>query len=308
MAKAYQERLIALVKDTISLLCKNGLEYNQEFCVEGLLGVTLDKDEVFLIPIKELVADKGVGTTSVADEASLDTHSHDEGRMSPKRERKKKRRHAEATVTRDESDYQYEAGSSSLQFETGPSEWESESKSRVTDQTDQETEHNDTDNQPSSKRQREERRAQLSNVKAEDIVVIKEEVDEEDFADAFQDGSLDDSTFNPTNPGDTSMAFFPPPGTSQSSMNFSIDQLTGGQGLSGANVQGLPAGAEGDASWLQQSPGDMQGQEGDWQGQKHQVCIKLRGFLTVLASLDLELVSKMHRIINYCKVVKYLGH
>ena len=269
MAKAYQERLIALVKDTISLLCKNGLEYNQEFSVEGLLGVTLDKDEVFLIPIKELVADKGVSTTNdVALDASQDV---DDGRKSPKR--KKKRRHAEATVAQDESGYQYDAESPRLQYEVGVSEWENETKSRTTDPADQADKHIDADNQPSSKRQREERRVDMSNVKAEDIVVIKEEVDEEDFADAFQDGSLDDSTFNQTNPGDTSMAFFPPPGTSQSSMNFSIDQLTGGQGLSGANVQGLPAGAEGDASWLQQSPGDMQGQEGDWQGQKHQVCM-----------------------------------
>ena len=278
MSKAYQERLIALVKDTISLLCKNGLEYNQEFCVEGLLGVTLDKDEVFLIPIKELVADKGVSTTDATDEAAFDSPRdgqwEDDGRRSPKRERKKKRRHAEATVTRDEATSQYEEGSSSVQFETEPSEWGAESKARVTDQADQEKDQNETDDQPSFKRQRqrEERRANLSNVKAEDIVVIKEEVDDEEFADAFQDGSLD-STMNQTNPGDTSMAFFPPPGTSQSSMNFSIDQLTGGQGLSGATLQGLPAGAEGDASWLQQSPGDMQGQPGDWQGQKHQVCI-----------------------------------
>ena len=265
MAKVYQERLIALVKDTISLLCKNGLEYNQEFCVEGLLGVTLDKDEVFLIPIKELVADKGVSTT---DDVALDTSQDvDDGRKSPKR--KKKRRHAEATVAQDD----YNTGAVSSDYETKePSECYKLSSARISNE---DTEQNDVDDEPSTKRQRqrEERRSQLSNVKAEDIVVIKEEVDEEDFADAFQDGSLDDSTFNQTNPGDTSMAFFPPPGTSQSSMNFSIDQLTGGQGLSGANVQGLPAGAEGDASWLQQSPGDMQGQEGDWQGQKHQVCI-----------------------------------
>ena len=284
MAKAYQERLIALVKDTISLLCKNGLEYNQEFCVEGLLGVTLDKDEVFLIPIKELVADKGVSTTDdVALDASQDV---DDGRKSPKR--KKKRRHAERTVTQDESGYQYGSESPTLHFETDTSEWGTESKAggqNLTDQADEENNRSDTDEQPSSKRQRqrEERRANFSNVKAEDIVVIKEEVDEEDFADAFQDGSLDDSTFNQTNPGDTSMAFFPPPGTSQSSMNFSIDQLTGGQGLSGANVQGLPAGAEGDASWLQQSPGDMQGQEGDWQGQKHQVCSQNQDILFSLS-------------------------
>jgi hypothetical protein len=226
--------------------------------VEGLLGVTLDKDEVFLIPIKELVADKGVVTTDVA---LLDTSQDvDEGR-SPKRERKKKRRHAEATLTKDESGIQHDD-------EQEPSRWH---KDRGTDQ---ENEQYNVNNQPSTKRHREERRLDLSNVKAEDIVVIKEEGDDEEFADAFQDDSLDSSSVNRTDQGDTSMAFFPPPGTSQSAMNFSIDQLAGEPGLSGA-LEGMPPGTEEDATWLQQSQGDMQGQQGDWQGQKHQVCIAM---------------------------------
>lgn len=53
--KADQQQVKALLTETITLLCKNGLHFKSEFCVEGLIGVTLDQDEVFLINIKETV-------------------------------------------------------------------------------------------------------------------------------------------------------------------------------------------------------------------------------------------------------------
>ncbi|KAK2163479.1 hypothetical protein LSH36_79g11012 [Paralvinella palmiformis] len=262
MSKAYQERLIALIKDTVTLLCKNGLEYSQEFCVEGLLGVTLDKDEVFLIPIKELVNDKGVGTT---DDDALYTSQTDvdisgEG-MSPKRERKKKRRHAESSATH---------GDSKGNYDNGTGDWDSNVKDRSLDQED----INNTDDRPASKRLHEDSKTELSKVKAEDIVVIKEEVDDEEFVSAFQDSSMDSSSVNRTEQGDSGMAYYPQPGTSQGGgMGFSMDQLAEGAALS-ASMTGIPPGSEGDAStWLQQSPGSLQNPQGDWQGQKHQMVL-----------------------------------
>ena len=47
-----------LLTDTVTLLCKNGLVYNQEIKVQGLLGITLDKNEVFLVQINELIPGK----------------------------------------------------------------------------------------------------------------------------------------------------------------------------------------------------------------------------------------------------------
>ena len=265
MSKAYQERLIALIKDTVTLLCKNGLEYSQEFCVEGLLGVTLDKDEVFLIPIKELVNDRGVGTT---DDDTLYTSQTDadisgEG-MSPKRERKKKRRHAETAATQ---------GDSTGHYDNGTNEWDSNTKDRPSDQ---DNDFNNTDDQPVSKRLHEDSKTDLNKVKAEDIVVIKEEVDDEEFVSAFQDSSMDSSSINRTEQGESGMAYYPQPGTSQGGgMGFSMDQLAEGAALS-ASMTGMPPGSESDASsWLQQSSGNIQAPQGDWQGQKHQVCINL---------------------------------
>jgi hypothetical protein len=44
-----------MLSEAITMLCRNGLEFSQEFTVEGLLGITLDSKEVFLVNIKERV-------------------------------------------------------------------------------------------------------------------------------------------------------------------------------------------------------------------------------------------------------------
>ena len=51
--KPEQERVKHLLTDTVSLLCKNGLQFTKEMKVQGLLGVTLDENEVFLVHINE---------------------------------------------------------------------------------------------------------------------------------------------------------------------------------------------------------------------------------------------------------------
>ena len=59
--KANRERVKALLTDTITLLCKNGLNYQSEFAIEALIGITLDRDDVFLFSIKETIcSDLGI--------------------------------------------------------------------------------------------------------------------------------------------------------------------------------------------------------------------------------------------------------
>ena len=53
--KADLERVKTVLKDTITSLCRNGLTFKSNLCVEALIGVTLDDDDVFLISIHELV-------------------------------------------------------------------------------------------------------------------------------------------------------------------------------------------------------------------------------------------------------------
>ena len=53
--KADRERVKKGLREAIALLCKTGLQFTNELSVEGLLGVTLDRNEVFLISISELI-------------------------------------------------------------------------------------------------------------------------------------------------------------------------------------------------------------------------------------------------------------
>lgn len=55
-----QTRLKGLLQETITLLCKNGLNYRAEFSVEALIVVTLDREQMFHANIKETVAKEGV--------------------------------------------------------------------------------------------------------------------------------------------------------------------------------------------------------------------------------------------------------
>lgn len=44
-----------LLSETITLLCKNGLQFESEFSIEALVGITLDRNEVILLNINETV-------------------------------------------------------------------------------------------------------------------------------------------------------------------------------------------------------------------------------------------------------------
>ena len=51
-----QERIRALLTEAITVLCKNGLGYKSEFCIDGLLGITVDNDDIFLVKINEKIS------------------------------------------------------------------------------------------------------------------------------------------------------------------------------------------------------------------------------------------------------------
>lgn len=67
--KADQERVKTLLADTVTLLCKNGLFFSKQLKVQGLLGITVDDDEVFIVHIDELFKD-GVASQSTLPSAT----------------------------------------------------------------------------------------------------------------------------------------------------------------------------------------------------------------------------------------------
>jgi len=73
------DRLITMIKESITLMCKSTLMYSNELCVEGLLGITLDKRDVFLVNIKEIFQSDNPPPPSVSSSNVTDV-SHDNTR------------------------------------------------------------------------------------------------------------------------------------------------------------------------------------------------------------------------------------
>ena len=51
--KQDQQRIQSMLLSTVSMLCRNGVQFDRELKVEGLIGITIDNDEVFLVHIDE---------------------------------------------------------------------------------------------------------------------------------------------------------------------------------------------------------------------------------------------------------------
>jgi len=49
------DNMQAVLRDTIVLLCQNGLRFQSQFNIEALLAITVDQNEVLLVSIKETV-------------------------------------------------------------------------------------------------------------------------------------------------------------------------------------------------------------------------------------------------------------
>lgn len=122
VVKAEQERIKALLKDTVTLLCRNGLAFKKQFSIEAVIGVTVDHDDILLVSINETVksnlakdrtdgrqdsqsSDEAIPTSSVEQSLQVASQSHmasDEGlHDSPKR---KKMRPAVVTVKTEATD------------------------------------------------------------------------------------------------------------------------------------------------------------------------------------------------------------
>ena len=66
--KADQERVRNLLTDTVTLLCKNGLQYQTELRVQGVLGITLDNNDVFIVHINEKFGGDIGGAISICND------------------------------------------------------------------------------------------------------------------------------------------------------------------------------------------------------------------------------------------------
>ena len=72
MMRADQGRIRDILKETILALLNNGVEFNSELEVDGLLGVTVDRKDVFLVKISEVVPSLKKQLAGGADKDSSD--------------------------------------------------------------------------------------------------------------------------------------------------------------------------------------------------------------------------------------------
>ena len=81
-----QQRVSTMLKDTITLLCKSGLDFKKTFHIEAVIGVTLDDQDMFHISMSEIVkSDEPVTENSRKDRGDDKIAGHNSKRKRRKR-------------------------------------------------------------------------------------------------------------------------------------------------------------------------------------------------------------------------------
>ena len=79
VVKEEKQRLHRLLADAIPLLCKSGLPPKATFCIEALIGITLEDDEVLLVSFKqEIRADEMALPDNCFETVAIETEEEEE--------------------------------------------------------------------------------------------------------------------------------------------------------------------------------------------------------------------------------------
>ena len=84
-----QKRVKQLLTEAITLLCRNSLQYKEEVTVEGLLGITLDKSDIFLVSIHETVQTALKESAAEARAEKRNVDNSEDGHTPKKRRRRR---------------------------------------------------------------------------------------------------------------------------------------------------------------------------------------------------------------------------
>jgi len=220
VVKADHERIKTLLKDTITLLCRNGLNFKTEFSVEALIGITLDKEDVVLVSINEIIRTE-LGTQLAlakdAEERNATMRNSDQDGSSESQpgtplstngHQYRKRKHSSGHGSqREPLDDEQESDSAD---EDGRSFEKASAASPLVDESNSE---------PSNKRSLDDSNAPATRIKdddTKDVIYIKEEIDTGDWP----DGSHTQDSFTDPN--------IPAAGTSDQQHDDNFDFLHGG--------------------------------------------------------------------------------
>jgi len=90
MKKSAENSVKVLLKDTILALCRNTLAYRSKVSVEGLIGVTLDDDEIILVSINDMI--RGDDAKDKEDSSDSSDSESDGGGSAKKKKRRRRKR------------------------------------------------------------------------------------------------------------------------------------------------------------------------------------------------------------------------
>ena len=88
--RAERDRVKALLTEAVTLLCKNSVTHQIEVEVEGLLGITVDKDEVFLVSLHETIRRPEAPKLQMHSQQFISTPSFSQSPTPSKRKRRRK--------------------------------------------------------------------------------------------------------------------------------------------------------------------------------------------------------------------------
>ena len=70
-----KEEMRGVLMNTVILLCKNGITFKRNMRVQGLLGITIDDDDIFLVQINENVENES--SIALSDTVVINPIKHD---------------------------------------------------------------------------------------------------------------------------------------------------------------------------------------------------------------------------------------
>ncbi|KAK2157786.1 hypothetical protein LSH36_184g01004 [Paralvinella palmiformis] len=81
--KPDQQRVCMMLKETITLLCKNGLAFKKKFSIDAVIGITLDDEDMFHVSVSEIIK-------SASQDTDASLSSSELGETSRKRRKRRK--------------------------------------------------------------------------------------------------------------------------------------------------------------------------------------------------------------------------
>ena len=98
LSRKEEDKVRQTLTDALTDLCKKSLKYRNQLCIEGLLGITLDETDVFLVKIDETIETQNLRTLRKSEVKSHNEPIAKRGRLKKGRTRGRGRGRSSVTT------------------------------------------------------------------------------------------------------------------------------------------------------------------------------------------------------------------